>query len=95
MTQYQERVRKQALKLEAEEWANEVAGIHAHSLSSMWYDDHPEDTADGGVVDTTYNDGRIERSKNGKVIRVMGKRLTGDMLVDAYEKFGATQKVFG
>jgi hypothetical protein len=25
----------------------------------------------------------------------MGKRLTGDMLVDAYEKFGATQKVFG
>lgn len=94
MTQYHERVRKQALKLEAEEWANEVAGIHAHSLSSMWYDNHPEDTTDGGVIDVTYNDGRIERSKNGKVIRVMGKRLTGDMLVDAYEKLGTTQKIF-
>ena len=95
MTEHKEKVIRHAMLLEAEDWAKGVSGIHVHSFSSMWYDNHPEDTADGGVVDTTYNDGRIERSKNGKVIRVMGKRLTGDMLVDAYEKFGATQKVFG
>ena len=95
MGQYNDKVELQRKILLAEEYRDTVMCLHAHSLSSMWYDDHPEDTADGGVVDTTYNDGRIERSKNGKVIRVMGKRLTGDMLVDAYEKFGATQKIFG
>lgn len=82
MTQYQERVRKQALKLEAEEWANEVAGIHAHSLSSMWYDKRPQDTANGkGVVDVQFMDGRIERTlKNGKKITLV-KGRTGEELV--------------
>ena len=37
MTQYEERVKNQAVKLAAEEWANEVSGLHAHSLTSMWY----------------------------------------------------------
>jgi len=43
---------------------------------------------DGRVTDTTYNDGRIERTKNGKVIRVFGEdRLTGDLLISQWERF--------
>ena len=52
MTQYEDRVEQQRQKLAAEEWANGVKCIHAHSLSSMWYDDRPQDTAEGkSVVD--------------------------------------------
>ena len=87
MTQYEERVRKHALKLAAEEWANEVSGLHAHSLTSMWYETNPEDMDEQGVLDIHYNDGRIERKQNGKVIRVMGERLTGEALLDKFEKF--------
>ena len=86
MTQYEQRVRNQAVKLAAEEWANEVSGIHAHSLTSMWYETNPEDMDDGGVLDVHYNDGRIERSKDGKIIRVMGERLTGQALIDKFEQ---------
>ena len=38
MSQYDERVERQRLKLKAEEWAKGVKSLHAHSLSSMWYD---------------------------------------------------------
>ena len=86
MTQYEERVKTQAVKLAAEEWANEVSGLHAHSLTSMWYETNPEDMDDGGVTDVHYNDGRIERSKGGKIIRVMGERLTGQRLIDKFEQ---------
>ena len=86
MTQYKQRVRNQAVKLAAEEWANEVNGLHAHSLTSMWYETNPEDMDDGGVLDVHYNDGRIERSKDGKIIRVMGERLTGQALIDKFEQ---------
>ena len=86
MTQYEQRVRNQAVKLAAEEWANEVSGLHAHSLTSMWYETNPEDMDDGGVTDVHYNDGRIERSKGGKIIRVMGERLTGQKLIDKFEQ---------
>ena len=41
---------------------------------------------DGGVTDVHYNDGRIERSKGGKIIRVMGERLTGQRLIDRFEQ---------
>ena len=85
MTQYEQRVRNQAVKLAAEEWANEVNGLHAHSLTSMWYETNPEDMDNGGVLDVHYNDGRIERSKDGKIIRVMGERLTGQALIDKFE----------
>ena len=86
MTQYEQRVRNQAVKLAAEEWANEVNGLHAHSLTSMWYETNPEDMDDGGVLDVHYNDGRIERSKEGKIIRVMGERLAGQALIDKFEQ---------
>ena len=47
MGQYQDKVERQRLLLEAEEWAKEVRSLHAHSMNSMWYDDRPQDTEDG------------------------------------------------
>ena len=41
----------------------------------------------GGVVDVHYNDGRIERRQKGKIIRVLGERLTGEALYDKFAKF--------
>ena len=35
MSQYNERVKQQKLKLEAEEWATGVKSVHAHSLDSL------------------------------------------------------------
>lgn len=87
MGQYDDRVERQRLLIEAEEWAQGVKSMHAHSLSSMWYDDRPEDTADGkGVLDVEYNSGRIERTlyDNSKVS--FGEELKGDALIDAYSK---------
>ena len=50
MTEYTEKVRLHGLKLEALEWGNQVKSLHVHGLSSMWYDDRPEDTANGQMV---------------------------------------------
>ena len=86
MTQYNDKVERQRLLLEAEEWATGIRDIHMHSITSMWYETNPEDMDDGGVLDVHYNDGRIERSKDGKIIRVMGERLTGQKLIDKFEQ---------
>jgi len=87
MTQYEGAVEKQRLLLEAEEWARGVDNIHIHGLSSMWYDNRPEDTADGEyVTDTAYNSGLIERSKNGKIIHYFGEVLKGEDLIQEYLK---------
>ena len=65
MTEYKDAVEEQRLILQAEKWAKEIKSIHIHSLSSMWYDDRPEDTADGKMVtDTEYNDNRIVREQD-------------------------------
>ena len=62
MSQYNERVERQRLKLQAEEWAKGVKSLHAHSLSSMWYDTRPQDTeGDKTVMDVEYNDGSVRR----------------------------------
>ena len=87
MTQYEGAVEKQRLLLDAEEWARGVDNIHVHGLSSMWYDNRPEDTADGEyVTDTAYNSGLIERSKNGKIIHYFGEVLKGEDLIQEYLK---------
>lgn len=85
MGQYQNLVEKRRLYLEAEKWANETKAIHCHSLNSMWYDNRPQDTADGKFVqDIEYNSGLIERRlDSGKTI-YFGKRLEGDDLLWAY-----------
>ena len=87
MGQYDDRVERQRLLIKAEEWAQGVKSMHAHSLSSMWYDDRPEDTADGkGVLDVEYNSGLIERTLHDNSKVSFGEELKGDALIDAYSK---------
>lgn len=89
MGQYQDLVDKRKLYLEAEKWANKTKSVHCHSISSMWYDSRPEDTADGKpVMDIVYNSGLIERRlSSGKSI-YFGKKLEGDDLLWAYTHQG-------
>ena len=85
MGQYQDKVDRQRLLLEAEEWAKGVSSLHAHSLSSMWYDTRPQDTEDGkGVIDVQYNSGLIKRTCDDGAEVYFGKELKGDDLIDAY-----------
>ena len=89
MSEYDYKVQQQRDKLAAEEWAKGVKCLHAHSMSSMWYDDRPQDTADGkSVVDMEFNDGTIRRTlDNGETV-IMGGELRGQDLIDAYTKHG-------
>ena len=87
MGQYSDRVERQRLLLEAEQWAEGVQSLHAHSLSSMWYDDRPQDTADGkGVVDKQYNSGLIERTLEDGTLVYFGKKLEGDELIQEFTR---------
>ena len=83
MGQYDDKVQRQRLLLEAEVWADGIESIHGFDTRkvTMAYDDYLDD---GIVVDTTFNDGRIERRKDGKLIRTLGKKLEGDELIDKY-----------
>jgi len=90
MTEYRESVKRQAKLLAAEEWARGVSGIHAHSLSSMWYDNRPQDTSEGkSVMDITYNSGLIKRRLYDGTEVYFGKELKGDDLIYEYEKTNA------
>ena len=84
MTQYKDKVELQKKILAAEEFADNIKGIQIHRMNSMWYDDRPQDTENGSVTDITYNDGRIEREKDGKLIHTFGKKLEGDALIQKY-----------
>ena len=85
MGQYQDKVDRQRLLLEAEEWSKTVRSVHAHSLSSMWYDTRPQDTEDGkGVIDIQYNSGLIKRTCDDGAEVYFGKELKGDALIDDY-----------
>jgi len=87
MGQYDDRVERQRVLLEAEEWAKGVKSIHAHRLQSLWYDNRPMDTFEGSVCDTTYNDDSIKRElENGKVVWMNSEKKTGDDLIDQYLK---------
>ena len=88
MSQYDDRVERQRLLILAEEWAEGVKSIHAHSLSSMWYDTRPEDTEDGkSVLDVEYNSGRIERTLNsGEKFIFTNYELKGDELLSAFSQ---------
>ena len=87
MSQYDDVVDKQRVIIEAEKWAKGVKGIHAHSLTSLWYETNPDRTGnDLSVIDIEFNDGVIEREyiKTGKVESI-GEHLTGQAL---YDEFG-------
>jgi hypothetical protein len=86
VSQYSDRVEKQRQKIAAEDWAGKTKSIHAHSLNSMWYDNRPEDTADGkSVLDIEYNSGRVERTlDNGQKFIFTDYELKGDALLQSY-----------
>lgn len=86
MTEHKDKVIKHAMLLEAEDWSKLVEWIHVHKFDSMWYDEWPQDTKKHSVCDTKYNDGRIERTHAGKLIRVIGEKLTGDDLIDKWAR---------
>ena len=87
MGEFDLRVQRQRVLLEAEEWADGVKSIHVHGITSMWYET-TESKADieknGQVTDTEYNSGLIVRERNGKEVCTFGIRKTGDDLIDAY-----------
>lgn len=92
MSEHKDAVIKQAKLLLAEKWANGITNIHVFNTEecTMWYD-NSNTIKDGRVTDITYNDGRIERSQNGKVIRTFGeKQLCGIDLINQWERFGPT-----
>ena len=86
MSEHNEIVERQRQLLAAEKWARGVKTLHAHSLTSLWYDDRGND---GSVCDTEYNDGSIQREirETGEIVW-FGKKLTGDALIDAYGRHG-------
>ncbi len=90
MTEHNEAVARQRLLLEAEEWATGIKDLHVHSLSSMWYDNRPQDTSEGkSVIDVHYNSGLIKRRLNDGTEVYFGKELKGDDLIYEYEKTNA------
>lgn len=88
MTQYDDRVEKQRLKIEAEDWAGKVQSLHAHSINSMWYDTRPQDTENGKIVtDKQFNSGLVERHlSSGEVFLFRQDELKGDALIQAYSQ---------
>ena len=88
MSQYSKRVERQRQKIAAEDWAAKVKSIHAHGLSSMYYDTRPEDTEDGkNVLDVEYNSGKIERTLDSGERFIFTKyELKGDALIQAYSQ---------
>ena len=89
MGEFDYRVQKQKVLLEAEEWADGIKSIHVHGITSMHYET-AESKADieknGHVTDTEYNSGLIVRERDGKEVCTFGIRKTGDDLIDAYQK---------
>ena len=90
MTEFDDRVERQRILLEAEAWAESPKSILIHQTTSMWYEteDFKRDFENGSVTDTQYNSGLIERTQKGKLIRTFGYRMTGDELIDTYIRGG-------
>ena len=90
MTEYNDVVEQQRIRLNAQEWAKCMTDMHVHSLNSMWYDDRPQDTENNKMVtDIRYNSGIIKRWQDGVLIHTFGKRLSNQEIVEAYLKGSA------
>ena len=87
MSEYDEVVERQRTRLEAEKWGRGVRSIHGHSMDSMYYDNRPQDTANGKtVVDTEFNDGTVQRILENEEEVWFGKRKTTEELLDIYTR---------
>jgi len=85
VSQYNDRVEKQRQKIKAEKWASGVKSIHAHSVSSMHYDNRPQDTENGNsVLDVEYNDGSVKRTTANNKVVMLGNPLKGDALLNEF-----------
>jgi hypothetical protein len=87
MGQYDDRVERQRLLLEAEDWSKTIKSIHVHRCTSMWYEteDSIKDIEDNGqVTDRAFNSGLIYRYRQDELIHTFGEALTGDALIDSY-----------
>ena len=83
MTEYNHKVELQRQILLAEEHVDTVINIHAHSITSMWYEtDETIKDAVKGVIDIQYMDGRIERevSTTGKKYTLVEGRPGADLV---------------
>ena len=86
MSQYKDKVELQRKILAAEKYSDSIKGMQVHSMSSMWYDNRPQDTEKHSVTDVEYMSGKIERTLHDgtKVVLVEGE--TGEKLVDKIEQ---------
>ena len=85
MTQFKNKVELQKKILAAEEFADNIKGIQIHRMSSMWYDDRPQDTAKHSVTDIEYMSGKIERTLHDGTRIVLVEGATGESLVSKIE----------
>ena len=88
MSEFKDRVERQRNKLLAEEWANGIKALHAHSLDSVWYGTGRKD---GSVLDTEYNDGRVMRKidKTGEIVWLnLDNVVKGEQLIQAFSRGG-------
>jgi|TARA_B110000444_G_C18746693_1_gene550624 hypothetical protein len=89
MGQYDSKVEKQRLILEAEKWSKTVKSIHVHGCTSMWYETEEsakEIEENGHVTDTEYNSSIVTRHRYGKLVHTFGEELTGEDLLDSYHR---------
>ena len=88
MSQYDDVVERQRQMIEAEKWSKGVKAVHAHSFTTMWYENNPDRTGDDlRVLDVEYNDGTIEREYIVSGVKeVIGTKLTGQALLDEYTR---------
>jgi hypothetical protein len=92
MSEYSDKVEKQRIKLAAEAWREKIKGLHAHSLTSMWYENNPSEAAKG-VLDVTYNDDSILRTlHSGEKVWII-QRPSLEIAMEMYEKFEGSLKV--
>ena len=85
MTQYKDEVELQRKILAAEEYSDSIKGMQVHSMSSMWYDNRPQDTEKHSVTDIEYMSGKIERTLHDGTKVVLVEAETGAKLVDKIE----------
>lgn len=93
MTQYDERVEKQRLKIAAEEWGEQVKDLHVFNsdTTSMCYTERK----DGRVIDTRFNNGRIRRYivKTEKYVEI-GKLLPRKNIIGEFTRVLADKGYF-
>ena len=85
MSQYKDKVELQRKILAAEKYSDSIKGMQVHSMSSMWYDNRPQDTEKHSVTDIEYMSGKIERTLHDGTKVVLVEGATGEKLVDKIE----------